>query len=100
MSDFSVYSNIQKAIPQPSTAPAAGAKSADGSFGSALEDAIKQVNGLEINSQKEMDKFLTEDTDLHSVMMALEKADVSFQMMMQVRNKIVSAYQEIMKTQV
>ena len=33
-------------------------------------------------------------------MMALEKADVSFQMMMQVRNKIVSAYQEIMKTQV
>jgi flagellar hook-basal body complex protein FliE len=47
-----------------------------------------------------MDKFLNDDTDLHSVMMALEKADVSFQMMMQVRNKIVAAYQEIMKTQV
>jgi flagellar hook-basal body complex protein FliE len=47
-----------------------------------------------------MDKFLTGDTDLHSVMMALEKADVSFQMMMQVRNKIVAAYQDIMKTQV
>jgi len=100
MSDFSVYSNIPKAIPQPSSAPTAGAKSAGSSFGSALEDAIKQVNGLEVNSQKEMDKFLNDDTDLHSVMMALEKADVSFQMMMQVRNKIVAAYQEIMKSQV
>ena len=100
MNDLSIYSNIQKAMPQPSAAPAAGAKPAGSSFGSALEDAIKQVNGLEVNSQKEMDKFLNDDTDLHSVMMALEKADVSFQMMMQVRNKIVAAYQEIMKTQV
>jgi flagellar hook-basal body complex protein FliE len=100
MNDFSVYSNIQKAIPQPSAAPTPGAKSSGSSFGTALEDAIKQVNGLEVNSQKEMDKFLNDDTDLHSVMMALEKADVSFQMMMQVRNKIVAAYQEIMKTQV
>jgi flagellar hook-basal body complex protein FliE len=100
MNDFSIYSSTQKAIPQPSASPAASPKSAGSSFGNALEDAIKQVNGLEVNSQKEMDKFLTEDTDLHSVMMALEKADVSFQMMMQVRNKIVSAYQEIMKTQV
>lgn len=100
MSDFSIYSNIQKAILQPSTGPAASGKTAGSSFGNALEDAIKQVNGLEVNSQKEMDKFLTEDTDLHSVMMALEKADASFQMMMQVRDKIVAAYQEIMKTQV
>ena len=100
MSDFSVYSNIQKAMPQQSAAAPASAKSTGSSFGNALQDAIQQVNGLEVNSQKEMDRFLTEDSDLHSVMMALEKADVSFQMMMQVRNKIVSAYQEIMKTQV
>jgi flagellar hook-basal body complex protein FliE len=101
MSDFSVYSNIQKAIPQPSAAPPiSGTKSEGPSFGNALKDAINQVNGLELDSQKEMDKFATDDTDLHSVMMALEKADVSFQLMMQVRNKIVSAYQDIMKTQV
>jgi len=100
MNDFSIYSNIQKAIPQPSAAPAASGKSTGGSFGSVLQDAIQQVNGLEINSQKEVDKFLNDDADVHSVMMALEKADLSFQMMMQVRNKIVSAYQEIMKSQV
>jgi flagellar hook-basal body complex protein FliE len=100
MNDFSIYSNIQKTFPQPSPAPAAGGKSEGPSFGKDLEDAINQVNGLELDSRKEVDKFLNDDTDLHSVMMALEKADVSFQMMMQVRNKIVAAYQEIMKTQV
>jgi hypothetical protein len=56
------FFNLQqdsKAIPQPSAAPGAGAESAGSSFGSALEDAIKQGNGLEINSQKEMDNSST-----------------------------------------
>lgn len=99
MSDFSVYNNIQKTFPQPSSSPSGG-KGEGGSFGNMLKDAISDVNNLETNSQTEMNKFLTQDTDLHSVMMALEKADISFQVMMQVRNKIVSAYQEIMKTQI
>jgi flagellar hook-basal body complex protein FliE len=37
--------------------------------------------------------------DIHNVMIAVEKADVTFQLMMQVRNKIVNAYQEISKLQ-
>jgi flagellar hook-basal body complex protein FliE len=98
MNNISI-NNIQKAISQPSSSPTSE-KSAGVSFGNILENAIKQVNGLETNSQVEVDKFLSDDTDLHSVMLALEKADVSFQLMMQVRNKIVSAYQDIMKTQV
>src|SRR5437763_13186160 len=99
MNNLSIYSNIPNAIPQPKAATS-GEKPAGSSFGNILEDAIKQVNGLEADSQNEMNKFMSDDTDLHSVMMALEKADLSFQVMMQVRNKIVSAYQDIMKTQV
>lgn len=38
-------------------------------------------------------------TDVHSAMIAVEKADLSFQLMMQVRNKIVAAYQEISRMQ-
>jgi|SRR5580698_1573451 flagellar hook-basal body complex protein FliE len=38
-------------------------------------------------------------TDVHSAMIAVEKADLSFQLMMQVRNKIVSAYEEISRMQ-
>ena len=100
MADFSAYNNIQKAFPQPAPAAKTGAAAGGGSFGNFLKDAIDQVNNLEKSSSGELEKFLDEKTDLHSVMIALEKADLSFQTMMQVRNKIVSAYQEIMKTQV
>ena len=40
-----------------------------------------------------------ESQDLHTTVIAMQKADLSFQMMMQVRNKIVQAYQEIMRMQ-
>ena len=100
MADFSVYNNIQRAFPQPTPAAKDNAASGGGGFGNFLKDAIDQVNNLEKSSSGELQKFLDEKTDLHSVMIALEKADLSFQTMMQVRNKIVSAYQEIMKSQV
>ena len=101
MSDFTIYNNLPRIMPAP-----AGVNSADGkkapsdSFGGLLKSAINQVNDLQSGSENELTKFLNNDSDLHSVMIALEKADISFQTMMQVRNKIVSAYQEIMKTQV
>ena len=85
-------------MPSP-TAPKPGAQ-AGGSFGKLLNEAIQQVNDVEKGSQGELQKFLSNESDLHSVMIALEKADLSFQTMMQVRNKIVQAYQEIMKSQV
>jgi flagellar hook-basal body complex protein FliE len=69
-------------------------------FGKMLTEAIQQVNDVEKTSQGELQKFLGAEADLHSVMIALEKADLSFQLMMQVRNKIVQAYQEIMRSQV
>jgi len=74
--------------------------SGSSSFSKLLTDAVEQVNDVEKDSQGELQKFLSNDSDLHSVMISLEKADLSFQVMMQVRNKIVSAYQEIMKSQV
>ncbi len=104
MSDFTIYNNMPRIMPAPSgikppsAAPTPGGKT--DSFGGVLKDAISQVNELEKGSQGELQKFMNNESDLHSVMIALEKADLSFQMMMQVRNKIVNAYQEIMKTQV
>jgi flagellar hook-basal body complex protein FliE len=71
------------------------------SFGSLLHEAIDQVNELQHQAGKEVQSLMTgEIKDIHSAMIAVQKADVSFQMMMQVRNKLVSAYQEIMKMQV
>src|SRR5579884_2032803 len=98
MSDFKVYSDIPRMMPSP-TAPKS-TTTGGSSFGNLLTEAIQQVNDVEKSSQGELQKFLSNESDLHSVMIALEKADLSFQTMMQVRNKIVTAYQEIMKAQV
>ena len=47
-----------------------------------------------------MEQFLSgEGEDLHSTILASQRADLEFQMFMQVRNKVVSAYQEVMKMQ-
>ncbi len=97
MSDFKVYNNIPRMMPAPTGSPA---QQPGGSFGNMLKEAIQQVSDVEKGSQGELQKFLSNESDLHSVMISLEKADLSFQVMMQVRNKIVQAYQEIMKTQV
>jgi flagellar hook-basal body complex protein FliE len=67
-------------------------------FGELLRDAIHTASELQRQSDQEIQRLMTgESQDLHSTMIAVQKADVSFQMMMQVRNKLVQAYQEIMR---
>lgn len=79
------------------TAPAGGVD-----FASMLKSSIDQVNG----AQKEAGQLSQQyeagsaDVNLQDVMVSLQKANVSFQTMVQVRNKLVSAYQEIMGMQV
>jgi flagellar hook-basal body complex protein FliE len=71
------------------------------SFGDVLKDSIKKVGEIEKEADQEVQKLATmESGDIVNTMMAIEKADMSFQMMMQVRNKIIDAYQEIMRMQV
>ena len=66
-----------------------------------LKSALGQVTGMQTEAQQQVNTLVSGgNTDLNKVMVSVEKADVAFQLMMQVRNKIVSAYQEIMKTQI
>lgn len=84
----------------PSTKPAK-AEQGGTPFSEILGTAIQEVNDLQSQAGEQVQKAMTgEMTDIHTAMIAVQKADVSFQMMMQVRNKLVSAYQEIMKMQV
>ncbi len=70
-------------------------------FGEVLKNAITTVNEVQKQSDQEIQKLMSgESQDLHATLIAVQKADLSFQMMMQVRNKIVQAYQEIMRMQV
>lgn len=71
-----------------------------GGFGATLKNAINQVDQLQQNSDASTTQLVQGDRqDIHNVMIAVEKADIAFQLMMQVRNKIVNAYQEVSKLQ-
>lgn len=68
------------------------------SFGQTLADAIDEVNRLQIEKDRAVADFATgKDTDVHKTMIALEKADLSMRLVVQVRNKVMGAFEEIMR---
>lgn len=71
-------------------------------FGALMKDSINQVNEAQQQAKQLSTAFETGDSDvaLPEVMVALQKANLSFQAMTQVRNKLLSAYQEVMNMQV
>jgi flagellar hook-basal body complex protein FliE len=71
------------------------------SFSDTLNEAINSVNQLQKSSDKATQDLATGKTDnVAEVMIASEKADIALRVMVQVRNKIIDAYNEIMKMQV
>lgn len=87
-------------------APAAAAVTGSGTAGgaafqSALDDAIQKVEGFGQNASNSINSFLSgEGEELHDVAIKSQQAEMSFDLFLQVRNKIVSAYQEVMRMQV
>jgi flagellar hook-basal body complex protein FliE len=72
-----------------------------GSFASVLKKSLTEVNQMQQKADAAITALATGDkVSLHDTMIAMEQADVSFRLMMQVRNKIVEAYQEILRIQV
>src|SRR4051794_13043023 len=81
-------------------ASAAQSAKSESGFGDVLKDAVRQVDDLQANASMRVQELLAgQGGDVHSAMIAVEKADLSFQLMMQVRNKVVQAYQEISRMQ-
>lgn len=68
-------------------------------FDDVLKGAINDVNKLQSGADNKITSlFKGESQDLHGTILAVQQADTSFKMMMQVRNKIVEAYKEISRT--
>lgn len=87
-------------IEKPSVAPQADSN-VSVSFADTLKEAIATVNQMQKTADRAAQDLATGRTDnIADVMIASEKADVALKVMIQVRNKIVDAYQEIMKMQV
>ncbi len=70
-------------------------------FADTLKDSIKEVNQMQKVADAKMQQLATgESKNIPDVMIATEKADIALKLMVKVRNKIIDAYQEIMKMQV
>ncbi|MHB8828502.1 MAG: flagellar hook-basal body complex protein FliE [Syntrophales bacterium] len=70
-------------------------------FSQVLNEAVQGINQLQQNADEAIASVQLDNTaSVHEALIALEKADISFRAMMQVRNKILEAYQEVMRTQV
>jgi len=87
-------------IPDTASVDHGGNPGGGGNFTDVLQSAVDAVNHTNDSAAAQVTGLLEgRGGDMNSVMVAVEKADVSFQLMMQVRNKIVSAYQDIEKMQ-
>lgn len=70
-------------------------------FGEFLQDSLVKVNSLQQDANVAMEKLASgESQNLHETLLAVEKAEVSFKMMNQIRTKVLDAYREIMKMQI
>lgn len=71
------------------------------SFGEFLSESIGKVNSLQQDANMAMEKLASgESQNLHETLMAVEKAEIAFKTMNQVRTKVIDAYREIMKMQI
>lgn len=85
----------------PVAAPVAPASSSGAAFQSVFFDAVSKVESFQNTAQRSVDSFLSGDgEELHQVAIKTQQAELSFDLFMQIRNKIVAAYQEIMRMQV
>jgi flagellar hook-basal body complex protein FliE len=97
----SSFGQIQTDLQAPAaTLPSPAGAEGGASFKDILSGAIGEVENSRSNAADSVQQFLSgSGEDLHSTILATQRADLEFQMFMQVRNKVVSAYQEIMKMQ-
>jgi flagellar hook-basal body complex protein FliE len=84
----------------PDPASAGGARAGGGGFAGMLSDAIASVDGVGREASASVERFLSGDgEDLHTAALATTRAELAFDLFLETRNKVVSAYQEIMRMQ-
>jgi flagellar hook-basal body complex protein FliE len=70
-------------------------------FKETISNYVNEVNDLQVKAGESIENFATGKVEnVHEVMIAMSKAEVSFKFMMETRNKLVDAYKEIMRMQV
>ena len=88
-------------LPVPVIAPPLAPAPPTGDFSNVLAASIHRVEATRTAANQAVEKFLTgESEELHTAALATQRAEISMELFLQVRNKVVSAYQEVMRMQV
>ena len=96
---ISSMKTAMKGIESPFKPSVGGDQSED--FGKLLMDVMKETNRVQNESQDLQNAYMTgQPVEVHDLMIAMEKASTSMQLTLQVRNKLLEAYSEIMRTQI
>ncbi len=86
---------------EPITMPAAAAAAPAGGFHQVLANTLSQVAQSQVSADNAISSYLAGgDQELHSTILATQNASLNFELLLQVRNKVVSAYEEVMKMQI
>ncbi len=97
---FPISSSIPPIQSVPSIKPPAIEGAGTGEFQSMFANAMNSVENFRRDADTKIGNFLNgEGEELHQVVMSTQKAELSFELFQQVRNKVVSAYQEVMRMQ-
>jgi len=100
MTDMRI-NTIAGQLATPPTSTGSSAADAAKGFGNFLKGAVSEVNQLHQEGAQAVEALTAgRSQDVHNTMIALQKADVSFQLLMQIRNKVVSAYETVMRMQI
>jgi flagellar hook-basal body complex protein FliE len=98
--EFGSFTGVQQITPleAPKTSTGVSGKN----FSQVFSDAIREVDNLQKDADSKIDSVMlgSDGVQSHDAMLALEKADMAFQLMNQVRSKIIRAYEEVLRTQV
>lgn len=87
-------------LTMPSSLGTTPASNSPGDFGNILSSSINSLESMRHDANNAIQSFLTgQNEELHTTVLATQKAEMAFDLGLQVRNKVVSAYQEIMKMQ-
>ncbi|MBF0517373.1 MAG: flagellar hook-basal body complex protein FliE [Nitrospirae bacterium] len=99
MSDIKINSASLETPPQLKPANKGASDSSAGGFDAALNEAFTKVNAIQREADQAVDA-LAKGGDVNNAVMAMQKADMSFQLMLEVRNRLLSAYDDVMRMQV
>jgi flagellar hook-basal body complex protein FliE len=88
--------------PQSST-PFVDLRSADGQlpFADLIKGLVQQTDHQQIAAEQDVQHLITGETDsIHEVVLTASRADLAFRLMMEIRNRLIASYQEVMRMQV